>query len=168
MCDLLKLQEETLDDRTDIPIEQTETELRQRHMTTTNLADSYDFMDQDLDYLHNTMDDIATLIAQQEKQISRLGHLRYLTEHRISNATSNLKTFASNSYTTVATGAVLGGIIGGPVGFLMGSKIGVLVGLSGSALGALSMNVIQQKAKETNRSNDDDDDQSPAFHQAML
>lgn len=170
MCDLYKLCEENVNDEIYFSVEPVNeedrqaNELLQRHVTCNDLEKSFDLMRPDLAYLRDTTEDIVAIIAEQEKQMSRTGYFRYHTGNRISNVTSTLQSIVQSQYVAMASGAVLGGIIGGPVGFLMGTRIGAMVALSGSTLGALSVNRMQQKANNDQSEND----QSTAFHQAML
>jgi hypothetical protein len=146
----------------------TSNQLRQRHITTNPLNDSYDLLERDLASLHETIDEVAALIARQQQQqqaLSRTEHLKTITQDRIHNVSSFFQKAIHNRYVTIASGAALGASIGGPVGFMMGTKVGALVALSGSALGALSMSIMRQRATETDESENND---SIAYNQAML
>lgn len=141
-------------------------ELRQRHVSTNNLNSSYDLLGEDLAYLREAIDEVATLVAKQQQQISRLEQLRN-NQHqsRFHNISSFFQKVIHNRYVPIASGAVVGASVGGPVGFLMGTKVGALVAVSGSALGALSMNIMQQRATETDESQAND---TITYNQAML
>jgi hypothetical protein len=140
-------------------------ELRQRHITTNRLNDSYDMLEQDLAYLREKIDEVATLVAQQQPALSRAEHMRNLAQYPIQNASSFFQNAIQNRYVTLASGAALGASIGGPVGFIMGTKIGALVAFTGSAVGALSMNIMRQRVSEANESQDDN---TTSYNQAML
>ncbi|CAF1155465.1 unnamed protein product [Rotaria sordida] len=143
-------------------------ELRQRHVTTTtttnNLNDSYDLLEQDLILLHETMGEVAQLVAQQKEKISNTEHLMNLAHNRIHEASTLLQRAIHNKYVTLASGALLGAALGGPVGCFMGLKMGALVALSGSAVGALSANFMQQRMTR----NDEPQSNDISYHQAML
>jgi hypothetical protein len=139
-------------------------ELRRRHIRRNRLNDSYDLLEQDLAHLREAVDEVATLVAQQQEKISNTAHVINMAQYRIHHASSFLQKAVHHRYVTLATGAVLGACIGGPVGFVMGTKIGSLVALSGSAVGALSMNIMRQRATPT----DESEDTVTAYHQAML
>ncbi|CAF1039640.1 unnamed protein product [Rotaria sp. Silwood1] len=152
-------------DKNDIKDNSTTNELRQRHITTNRLNDSYDLLEQDLAYLREAIDEVATLVKQQQKKLSTTEHLKNMAQYRIRNASSFLQKAIHNRYVTLASGALLGGSIGGPVGFMMGTKVGALVALSGSAVGALSMNIMQQRVAENDESQTNN---TIAYNQAML
>jgi syntaxin 17 len=152
------------DDNNDSEQDSTSNELRQRHTTTNRLNDSYDFLEQDLAHLREAVDEVAALVAQQKQSLSRTEHLRNLAQYPIQNASSIFQKAIHNRYVTLASGALLGASIGGPVGFVMGVKVGALVALSGSAVGALSMNIMQQRVSEASESQDN----TTSYHQAML
>jgi hypothetical protein len=141
-------------------------ELRQRHVTTNRLNDSYDLLEQDLAYLREAIDEVSALVARQQQQtLSRTEHLRSIAHDRIHNASSFFQQAIHNRYVSLASGALLGASIGGPVGFVMGAKVGALVAFTGSALGALSMNIMQQRVVDT----DEEENTNPAaYNQAML
>lgn len=139
--------------------------LRQRHVTTNPLNHTYDLLERDLAFLRDKIDEVATLIADQEQKLTRLEYYKTIAHNRIHSASSFLYNAIHNRYVTTATGAVLGASIGGPVGFIMGTKVGSLVALSGSALGALSMNIMRQRVIETDES---EDNNTTAYSQAML
>jgi len=145
-------------------------ELRQRHVTTNCLNDSYDLLEQDLAYLREKIDEVQAMVAHQQQQqqliLSRTEHLKTIAQDRIYNASSFFQKAIYNRYVTLASGALLGGSICGPVGFTMGAKIGALVTLSGSALGALSMNIMRQKVTETDET--ENNNSAAAYNQAML
>jgi hypothetical protein len=144
-------------------------ELRQRHVTTNSLNDSYDSLEQDLVYLREKIDEVQALVARQQQQqeqiLSRTEYLKTIAQDRIYNASSFFQKAIYNRYVTVASGALIGASICGPVGFTMGTKIGALVTLSGSALGALSMNIMRQKVTETDET---ENNNAIAYNQAML
>ena len=139
--------------------------LRQRHVTENRLNDSYDLLEQDLAYLREAIDEVATIVAQQQQALSRTEHLRHLAQHPIQNASLFFQRAIQNRYVTFASGALLGASIGGPVGFIMGTKLGALVALSGSAVGALSVNIMRQRVSDANESQDDG---TVSYNQAML
>lgn len=139
--------------------------LRQRHVTTNPLDHTYDLLERDLAYLRGAIDEVATLIAEQEQKLSRLEYYKTIAQNRLHSASSFFHNAIRNRYVTTASGAVVGASIGGPVGFMMGVKIGSLVALSGSALGALSMNIMRQRVTETDESQDNN---TTAYSQAML
>jgi len=143
----------------------TSNELRQRHVTTTNrLTDSYDLLEQDLILLRDTIGEVAQLVAQQQEKISNTERLTQIAHDRIRDASSILQRAVHNKYITLASGALLGASLGGPVGCFMGLKMGALVALSGSAVGALSANLMQQRI----RRNDESKDTNDTYNQAML
>jgi len=145
----------------------TSNELRQRHITTTTtnrLNDSYDLLEQDLLLLHETIGEVAQLVAQQREKISNTDRLTLMAHDQIRTASSLLYRAVHNKYVTLASGALLGASLGGPVGCFMGLKIGALVALSGSAVGALSANIMQQRI----RRNDEIKDSDNSYNQAML
>ncbi len=139
-------------------------ELRQRHMTTTRLNDSYDLLEQDLILLRETIGEVAELVKQQQEKIARTDNLTHMAYDRIRDASSLLQRAVHSKYITLASGALLGATLGGPVGCFMGLKIGALVALSGSAVGALSANIMQQRIKR----NEDSKDNKDSYNQAML
>jgi hypothetical protein len=140
-------------------------ELRQRHVTTTNhLNDSYDLLEQDLILLRDTIGEVAQLVAQQQEKISNTGHLMNMAHERIRDASTLFQRAVHNKYITLASGALLGASLGGPVGCILGLKIGALVALSGTAVGALSANIMQHRMSRNDGSNDNND----SYNQAML
>lgn len=139
-------------------------ELRQRHVTTTSLNNSYDELEQNLILLHETINQVAQLVAQQKEKISRTERLTSMAHDHIRSATSILQRVAHNKYITLASGALLGASLGGPVGCIMGLKTGAFVALSGSAVGALSANLMQQRITR----NDECKDNKDSYNQAML
>lgn len=140
-------------------------ELRQRHVTTSNrLNDSYDLLEQDLILLRDTISEVAELVKQQQEKLSRTEQLTHMAYDRIRDASSLLQRAVHNKYISVASGALLGASIGGPVGCIMGLKIGALVALSGSAVGALSANIMQQRVTR----NDELQNRRDSYNQAML
>ena len=141
-----------------------ESELRQRQVATSRLNDSYDLLEQDLIMLRETIGEVAQLVAQQNQQISHTDHLIHTAQDRIRNASTLLQKAVHSRYLTLASGALLGATLGGPIGCVMGMKIGALVALSGSAVGALSANLWQNRAARTDQSHDE----SSAYNQAML
>jgi hypothetical protein len=142
----------------------TANELRQRHTTLNRVNDTYDLLEQDLAALRETINEVATLVAHQEEALTRAQQLRNLARHRAHNVSSFFQRAVHNRYVTITSGAVVGALVGGPVGFVMGTKIGALVALTGSAVGALSMNIMQQRAAEAAESTDN----TTAYNQAML
>ena len=145
--------------------EETPNVLRQRRVTINPLDNSYDLLERDLTYLRDRLDEVASLIAEQEQKLSRLEYYKTIAQYRMHNASSFVHGLVQNRYVTTASGALLGAGIGGPVGFVMGTKIGAFVALSGSALGALSLNVMRQRVIET----DESEANTPtAYSQAML
>ncbi|CAF0748397.1 unnamed protein product [Adineta steineri] len=157
---------ETNDNNNSSSIEEntTSNQLRQRHVTTNRLNDSYDLLEQDLAHLREAIDEVATIIAQQDKLLSRTEQIKNIAQYRVRNVSSLFQKAIHNRYITIASGALLGATIGGPVGFMMGAKAGTLVALSGSAVGALSMNIMQQRASE----NEESEYNTTAYNQAML
>ena len=142
-------------------------ELRQRHMTkatTNSLNDSYDLLEQDLILLRDTINEVAQLVKQQQETVSRTEQLTNMAHDRIRDATSILQRAVQNRYISLASGALLGASLGGPVGCFMGLKIGALVALSGSAVGALSANLMQQRVAR----NDGSQERRDSYNQAML
>ncbi len=143
----------------------TSNELRQRHAIATNrLNDSYDLLEQDLIVLRETIGEVAQLVAHQREKVSNTEHLIHMAHDRIRDASTLLQRAVQNKYITLASGALLGASLGGPVGFVMGLKIGALAALSGSAVGALSVNIMQQRI----RRNDESKDNNDSYNQAML
>jgi hypothetical protein len=144
-------------------------ELRQRHVTTDHSNNSYDLLEKDLAYLREAIDEVNALVAKQQRQqeelLSRTEHLRNTIQSRFHNVSSFFQKAIHNQYVSLASGAVLGASIGGPVGFTMGAKVGTLVALTGSALGALSMNIMRQRVTETDES---ETNNTIAYNQAML
>lgn len=142
-------------------------ELRQRHVTkstTNSLNDSYDLLEQDLILLRDTINEVAQLVRQQQETVSRTEQLTNMAHDRIRDATSMLQKAVQNRYISLASGALLGASLGGPVGCFMGMKIGALVALSGSAVGALSANLMQQRIAR----NDESQERRDSYNQAML
>lgn len=139
-------------------------QLRQRHVTTTHLNDSYDLLEHDLILLRETINEVAQLVAQQKEKISRTERLTLMAHDQIRSATSILQKAVQNKYITLASGALLGASLGGPVGCIMGLKMGAFVALSGSAVGALSANLVQQRITR----NDEIKDMNESYSQAML
>lgn len=139
-------------------------QLRQRHVTTTHLNDSYDLLEHDLILLRETINEVAQLVAQQKEKISRTERLTLMAHDQIRSATSILQKAVHNKYITLASGALLGASLGGPVGCIMGLKMGAFVALSGSAVGALSANLVQQRITR----NDEIKDMNESYSQAML
>ncbi|CAF2856130.1 unnamed protein product [Rotaria sp. Silwood2] len=152
-------------DNNDFENNLTTNELRQRHITTSRLNDSYDLLEQDLAYLREAIDEVARMVKQQKQKLSTTEHLKNIAQYRIRNASSFLHKAIQNRYVTLASGALLGASIGGPVGFVMGTKVGALVALSGSAVGALSMNIMRQRVEENDESQNNN---TTAYNQAML
>ncbi len=142
----------------------TSNELRQRQITTNRLNDSYDLLEQDLILLRETIGEVAQLVAQQQEKISRTERLTLMAHDQIRSASSLLHKAVHNKYITLASGALLGASLGGPVGCFMGLKIGALVALSGSAVGALSANIMQQRIIR----NDELENRKDSYNQAML
>lgn len=178
IAELRRLREEFLLEENNLPVDEStntnnenveENEssnvLRQRQVTRNPLDASYDLLEQDLIYLRQTIDDVSKLVAEQEQKLSRIELYRTMAHNRMQRASSLVSNILHNRYTTTAAGAVVGASISGPVGFVMGTKIGALVALSGSALGALSMNIMRQRITETDESQNND---SVAYSQAML
>ncbi|CAF0885204.1 unnamed protein product [Rotaria sordida] len=153
-------------DKNDFEDNLTTNKLRQRHITTNRLNDSYDLLEQDLAHLREAVDEVATLVKQQQQQtLSTTEHLKNIAQYRIRNVSSFFQKTIQNRYVTLASGALLGASIGGPVGFMMGTKVGALVALSGSAVGALSMNIMRQRVTENDESQNEN---TTAYNQAML
>lgn len=141
-------------------------ELSQQQITKNHLNDSYDLLEQDLAYLRSAFDEVAAIIKRQDElTLSKTEHLKHIVHYPIRNASSFFQKALQNRYLILASGAVLGASIGGPVGFIMGAKVGALVTLSGSAVGALSMNIMRQRAIENNES---ENHEAAAYSQAML
>ncbi|CAF4371815.1 unnamed protein product, partial [Rotaria sp. Silwood2] len=139
--------------------------LRQRHVTTTDrLNDSYNSLEQDLILLHETMGEVAQLIAQHNEKISNTERLINIAHDRIHEASTLLQQAVHNKYVTIVSGALLGASLGGPVGCFVGLKMGALVALSGSAVGALSANFMQQRITR----NDEPKTNDISYNQAML
>ena len=142
-------------------------ELRQRHVTkstTNSLNDSYDLLEQDLILLRDTINEVAQLVRQHQETISRTEQLTNMAHDRIRDASSILQKAVHSKYISVASGALLGATLGGPVGCFMGLKIGALVALSGSAFGAFSANLMQQRITR----NDESRERRDSYNQAML
>lgn len=175
LTELHRLREQPVDDQTDLPIDQPTTDpdhiednhsiLRQRHVSRNPLDASYDMLERDLIYLRQTVDDIDKLVAEQEQKLSRIELYRTIVHNRLHSASSLLSNVFYNRFTTTATGAVVGAGIAGPVGFTMGAKIGALLAFSGSAVGALSMNVMRQRVTEPDQVQTND---VIAYDRAML
>lgn len=145
-------------------------ELRQRHVTTTttttnNLDTNYDLLEDDLAYLRTAIDEVTALVAKQQEQIERLEQLRNNNNTNTNTMPTFFQKFIHNRYVPVVSGAVVGASITGPVGFLMGTKVGALVALSGSALGALSMNIMRHRATDNDETQTDE---TTTYNQAML
>ncbi|UJR23595.1 hypothetical protein I4U23_026584 [Adineta vaga] len=141
-----------------------ENDLRQRHTTINRVNNSYDLLEQDLATLRETIDEVATLVNQQEEIITRTQQLRNIAQVRVHNVSSFFHKAIHNRYLTIASGALLGASLGGPVGFMMGVKVGSLVALTGSAVGAFSMDIMRQRIEENNKSQNT----ATAYNQAML
>lgn len=142
-------------------------ELRQRHVakaTTNSLNNSYDLLEQDLILLRDAINEVAQLVKQQQETISRTEQFTNMAHDRIRDATSILQRAVQSRYVSLASGALLGASLGGPVGCFMGLKIGALVALSGSAVGALSANIMQQRISR----NDASQERRDSYNQAML
>lgn len=139
--------------------------LRQRQITTNHLNDSYDLLEQDLAYLREAMDEVATLVAQQQLTLSKMEQIKHAAHYRVHSASSFFQKVIQNPYVTYTSGALLGASLTGPVGFMMGTKVGTLLALSGSAVGALSINIMRQRATETE---DSQSNTTTTYSQAML
>lgn len=141
-------------------------ELRQRSVAKSNnrLNDSYDLLEQDLLLLRDTMNEVAELVARHRQPIGHTDYMIHSAQDHIRQASSLLQKAVHNKYVTIASGALIGASLGGPVGFAMGMKIGALAALSGSAVGALSANIMQQRALREVEAKKDD----RAYPQAML
>ncbi|CAF3297503.1 unnamed protein product [Rotaria socialis] len=140
-------------------------QLRQRHVTgADSLNDSYNALEQDLILLHETIEEVAQLVAQQKEKLSHTEQLIHMAHDRIQDASTLIQRAVHSKYVTVASGALLGASLGGPVGFMMGLKMGTLVALSGSAVGALSANFLQRRIMR----NDESADTTTSYNQAML
>lgn len=140
-------------------------QLRQRHLTeTNNLAETCDSLQQDVVNLHQTIQEVALLVAQHKEKLTHTEQLINTAHDRIQNASTLLQKAVHNKYTSMISGALLGASLGGPVGLVMGLKIGAVVALSGSAVGAVSVNLAQQRRtrSDTPTSND------TSYNQAML
>ncbi|CAF5222724.1 unnamed protein product, partial [Rotaria magnacalcarata] len=81
------------------------------------------------------------------------------------NTSSLIQKVMRSRYFALASGALLGASLGGPVGFMVSAKVGALVTLSGSAVGALSLNIMRQKVLDNNESQNND---CVTYNQAML
>ena len=177
ISELHRLREETVDDENNLPIDPSTTDpnnieentspnvLRQRHASRNPLDATYDMLERDLIYLRQTVDDIDKLVTEQGQKLSRIELYRTIVHNRLNSASSLLSNIFHNRFVTTAAGAAVGAGIGGPVGLTMGAKIGALVALSGSALGALSMNIMRQRVAETDQV--ENNDVTP-YSQAML
>ncbi|CAF0804009.1 unnamed protein product [Adineta steineri] len=140
--------------------------LRQRHVTETNrLNDSYDLLEQDLILLRDTMNEVAQLVQLHKEKISHTEQLIHIAHDQIRNASTLLQKAVQNKYITLASGAILGASLGGPIGCIMGLKIGALAALSGSAVGAFSVNRMQQKMIRNEQQIHNNHD---SYNQAML
>ncbi|CAF0852490.1 unnamed protein product [Adineta steineri] len=140
--------------------------LRQRHVTETNrLNDSYDLLEQDLILLRDTMNEVAQLVQLHKEKISHTEQLIHIAHDQIRNASTLLQKAVQNKYITLASGAILGASLGGPIGCIMGLKIGALAALSGSAVGAFSVNRMQQKMIRNEEQIHNNHD---SYNQAML
>jgi hypothetical protein len=148
----------------DIEENTTSNELRQRHIATNRLNDSYVLLEQDLASLREAIDEVSTLVAQQERTLSRTQQFKTIAQYPVRNVSSFFQQAVHNRYVAMTSGALLGACVGGPVGFMMGAKVGALVAFSGSAVGALSMNIMQQRVSQT----DESQDNSTAYDRAML
>lgn len=155
----------SIDEPNNVEEDDTSNGLRQRHVTTNPLDHTYDLLERDLAFLRNRIDEVATMIAEQEQKLSRLEYYKTIAHNRLHSVSSFFHNAIRNRYVTTASGAVIGASIGGPVGFMMGTKVGSLVALSGSALGALSMNIMRQRVTETDES---ENNTTTAYSQAML
>lgn len=177
ISELHRLREETADDEDNLPIDPPTTDpnsieennspnvLRQRHVTRNPLDATYDMLERDLIYLRQTVDDIDKLVTEQGEKLSRIELYRTIVHNRLHSASSLLSNVFHNRFVTTTAGAIVGAGIGGPVGLTMGAKIGALVAVSGSALGALSMNIMRQRVAETDQI--ENNDVTP-YNQAML
>ncbi|CAF0784988.1 unnamed protein product [Adineta steineri] len=140
--------------------------LHQRHVTETNrLNDSYDLLEQDLILLRDTMNEVAQLVQLHKEKISHTEQLIHIAHDQIRNASTLLQKAVQNKYFTLASGAILGASLGGPIGCIMGLKIGALAALSGSAVGAFSVNRMQQKMIRNEEQIHNNHD---SYNQAML
>ncbi|CAF1569269.1 unnamed protein product [Rotaria magnacalcarata] len=154
----------TVTDNDNIREEIVSNQLRQRHVTGTDrLNDSYNALEQDLILLHETIEEVAQLVAQQKEKLSHTEQLINMAHDRIQDASTLIQRAVHSKYVTVASGALLGASLGGPVGFVMGLKMGALVALSGSAVGAFSANFVQRRIMRNDESAD-----TTTYNQAML
>jgi hypothetical protein len=154
----------TDNDNNDTEQDTASNELRQRHVTANRLNDSYDLLEQDLIVLRETIGEVAQLVAQHREKLTHTENLIHIAHDRIRDASSLLQRAVHNKYITIASGALLGASLGGPFGFVMGIKMGALVALSGSAVGAISANIMQQRITR----NDEHKESDSAYNQAML
>ncbi|CAF4511450.1 unnamed protein product [Rotaria socialis] len=153
-------------DQNDSQHSPTSNEFRHRQITTNRLNDSYDLLEQDLAYLHEAIDEVNTIIKQQnQKLLSKTEHVQNNAEDPSHNTSSLIQKVMQSRYFALVSGAVIGASLGGPVGFMVGAKVGALVTLSGSAVGALSLNIMRQKVLDNNESQNND---CATYNQAML
>ncbi|CAF1475319.1 unnamed protein product, partial [Didymodactylos carnosus] len=143
--------------------------LRHRHPLQSDeqqrLTESYDMLEQDLQTLKETFNEVALLVQKQKYSVDNTQNILNTATARIKSASSLLHKAVQNRYVTIASGACLGSLVGGPVGFMAGIKIGALAAMTGSALGALSVNLIRKRyVSEQNNSMNE----SQAYDQAML
>ncbi|UJR25317.1 hypothetical protein I4U23_006668 [Adineta vaga] len=158
--------DDNLNNSNNIENDEIPNELRQRQITTNRLNDSYDLLEQDLILLRDTIGEVAQLVAQQKEKISHTEQLVHMAHDQIRHASTFLQKAVQNKYFTLASGALLGAGLGGPLGCLMGLKIGAIAALGGSAVGALSVNIMQHRITQSDEFKDNDNNDS--YSQAML